>query len=124
MRKIVFILMVLASLFMPVFVFGETIAWENPTEYVDGTPLSEQERGQLRTHLYWSLSSGGPWTEFAVVGNGANSWTGKLPASKGAVAYYTAKSELNSLLSDYAEVVSYTVPFVPTKKPGGLTISP
>ena len=121
MKKII---LVFLFLIVPTLAFSETITWTNPTEYTDGSPISSQDQAALKTHIYWGTSANGPWTEFALVENGANTWSGKLPAARGQLAYYTLKSELHNLLSDYCTPVSYTVPFIPTKSPVGLTISP
>ena len=105
--------------------YAETFTWQNPTEYVDGTPISSQDQAKIKIHIYWSTSSNGPWTEFATVENGANQWIGTPPVARGVTAYYTLRAELNGQFSDYmTPAVAYTRPFVPTKSPSGLTISP
>ena len=125
MRKILLIIPMLMFLVLPALIFGETLTWMNPTQYVDGSAISPADQAKIKTRIYWSMQSDSGWVEFAVVENGGNMWTGQLPAARGVTAYYTLRSELNGLLSDYmVPSVSYTRPFVPTKAPTGLTILP
>lgn len=125
MKKLCLIAVIALVLSVGGLAFGETFSWTNPTEYTDGSPISSQDQGKIKTHIYWSTSGNGPWTEFAMVENGASQWVGTPPAQRGVQAYYTLRAELNGLLSDYMmPAVAYTRPFVPTKSPSGLTISP
>jgi hypothetical protein len=125
MKKIVLAVSVLMLMVLPVWVLAETLTWTNPTQYTDGSAISPEDQAKLKTHIYWSTKSDSGWVEFAVVENGANTWAGQLPANRGVTAYYTLRSELNGLLSDYmSPSVSYVRPFIPTKAPSGLTISP
>jgi hypothetical protein len=101
----------------------ETFTWTNPTVYVDGSAIPSAKQVQIKTHLFWSLTSTGPWTDFAIVSGGAATYVGTPPAERGIQAYYTLTSELDGVQSAYlTPSVVYTRPYIACNPGSGLTI--
>jgi len=98
--------------------WAETISWTLPTQYTDNTAISPADQAQIVTNLYVN------GTKFASSAPGATSWTGTLPLARGVPGTYTATAVLHGVESAPSPGVTYTVPFIPTKSPGALSITP
>jgi hypothetical protein len=91
----------------------ETFSWTNPTLYVDGTTIPAAKQALIKTHLFWGTVATGPWTEFAAVTGGAQTYAGTPPPDRGIQAYYTLTWELDGLQSAYlTPAIAYTRPFI------------
>ena len=101
----------------------ETFTWTNPTLYVDGTAIPAAKQALIKTHLFWGMVSTGPWTEFASVSAGAQTYIGVPPPDRGIQAYYTLTSELDGVPSAYLmPAVAYTRPYIACNPASNFTI--
>ena len=112
------ILLVMLLIALPNVVRAETVAWTLPTQYVDNSVISVPDRSSIVVGLYANGS------KFTSAPPGAASWTGTLPLARGVVGTYSLTATLNELESAQSAGVVYTVPFVPTKPPAALSVTP
>lgn len=92
---------------------SETFTWTNPTTYIDGSAISVAKQATIKSHLFYGTVSTGPWTEFALISNGAMTYTGTPPLDRGIQAYYTLAWELDGVQSAYlTPAISYTRPYI------------
>ena len=88
---------------LPIGVLASTIDWTQPALMTDGTPVSPDRMATVETHLY------ADGQEFAIALDGKNIWTGTLPQAEGTTKTYTARAELDYLLSPESAPLLYTL---------------
>lgn len=98
--------MLLAMFIMPP-AYGATLSWNLPTTYVDGTPIAPEDVSRIVVKVFSGPSKGGPWQWIATSSPGETSTTVMDPPP-GRTLWYTAKSTLNGVQSEYSKPVSKT----------------
>jgi hypothetical protein len=119
-------LSVLLSLLVVPHLRAETITWENATTYSDGSAVADADKAKITTYLYYRPPNG-QWTGFVTVPNGAQTWTGMLPAAilRGVVYEYNAANELNGMTGPMiATPATYTRPYLAPSSPKTIVIKP
>ena len=91
--------------------------WVLPTTYSNGEAILPADQVKIVTHV---LMDG---VEVGVSSPGASSWDGEIVMVQGQSYTFKATCELDGQTSLPSPEVVFTVPFVPTNPPTGLTIS-
>ena len=110
MKKLIVLLLLVPSL-----VFGATISWTQPVTYANGSAVTAAKMATVKTHLY------ADGVEFALTTGGATSWAGTLPQTVGTSKTYTAKAELDNVISA-ASPPTVFLWILPLVNPGAITI--
>ncbi len=112
------ILLGMLLILAPMVVKAETVSWTLPSLYTDNTAISLTDRALIVVGLYANGS------KFTSASPGAITWTGTLPLARGVAGTYTLTATLNGLESVQSAGINYTIPFVPTKAPAAMSITP
>lgn len=94
------------------------ISWILPTSYTDGTPIDPNEVDKIVVKVYSGPSRTGPWAWVATSLPGATS-SAVLDPIPGHILWYTVKTSLHGVESDYAvpvRKINLSFPIVPTIK--------
>ncbi len=117
-RTIIRTAVLLVSVLASTAGYAATVTWNLPSSYADGTPIPPDEVRRIVVKVYAGPSKTGPWKWVATSMPGATS-AAVLDPGPGRILWYTAKSSLHGMDSDYAVPVRWinlSFPIVPTAR--------
>jgi hypothetical protein len=120
-RLVVLVTCLVFTLFVPVRGFGETITWEHPTTYSDGSQIEPSKLPTIVSRIYTTRhpKDDSSWQLLSTVSSGGQSWKGTIPYGNGVLAWYTVTSSIpgETVESEKATATWYRINKRPPKPP-------